>query len=569
MPRWPILLRVTNFLDLEVTDLLPWNQLSTPYKHALNQLRANALPSQYGIFSYLKWMYDRGTVDATGLPWLLRTSPQPPDVVANVEQNIYALLVEKDIISLQHNQWLNDNVINFVLNRLVHFQDSRTYTGKLTYLYDTRFYPANLAQDPIVLSRISKQTRAPLRPYTESQRRGGGLFYQNENVLDPSNYKFVFIPRHNNSDHWQFVLLVPGLRRMYFGDPYGVGLDSPLLTRGIAGTVLDQVEQFIEVYERSHERRGVHPPWTRQSFFPRKVQEDSSSCGLFVLLVPFLLIQLSMLRPSCDEQLTIEFVRNFVRGMQMGIGPNAKKMRNWVMFSIATNQIVPNGKQVATRSIPALGQPILVDDGPIAQDICIICMEELSADNEESPLVINLNRNCTHQLHRDCAQRLIENQRQNPHFPSSVEMFNQQLHPLAACPACKRGGGWAYATTRQLLERSMLGWRRKVMIGVPSSVPGSAGQSQREATFTWRHQYCSLRVNGSAAAHASVIYGQRDEGFVLNMVDNYRATTCDWVAVTNRDEWNKHCIAAQCPDYICLPTGTQIFNTSDDIGSTE
>jgi hypothetical protein len=85
--------------------------------------------------------------------------------------------------------------------------------------------------------------------------------------------------------------------------------------------------------------------------------------------------------------------------MRFENSPNAAKMRNWVMFALATNQIVPNRKQVATRSMPALGQPIPVDNGPIEQDICIICMEDVSANNVENPLIINLNRNCTHKLH--------------------------------------------------------------------------------------------------------------------------------------------------------------------------
>jgi hypothetical protein len=207
MPRWPISLHVPNLLGLDISNLMPWNQLSTRYTAAVNQLRSCAERSQERVFTYLNRLYDSQMVHRSGLPWLLDTAPQPPHVVANVEQNIYSLLVEKDLRSLQGEEWLNDNVINFVLNRLVHFQASCPCTGKFTYLYDTRFYPAYLARDPMIISRISQQTRAPLRPFTESQRRGGGLFYQNENILDPATYKFVFLPRHDGTTHWQFVLL--------------------------------------------------------------------------------------------------------------------------------------------------------------------------------------------------------------------------------------------------------------------------------------------------------------------------------------------------------------------------
>jgi hypothetical protein len=307
-------------------------------------------------------MYGSLTVDPTGLPWLLTTAPQPPDVVANVEQNIYNILEEKDIFSLYNKEWLNGNVINFVLDRLVHLQTSQMYTCKLIYLYDTRFSPANLAQDPIQLSRISRHSLSPIRPYTKSQRRGGGALYQNENVLDPSMYKLVFLPRHNGTVHWQFVLLVPGLRRVYFGDSYGITSESPGLTRGFVGSVLDQVEKFIEMYVRHHGRRWVNQRWTRHWFFHREVQDDSCSCGLFLLPVPFLLIQLLILCPSCGEQSLIEHVRNVAVDMRFGNSPNAEKMQNWVMFALATNQIVPNGNQVATRSMPALGQPIPVYD---------------------------------------------------------------------------------------------------------------------------------------------------------------------------------------------------------------
>jgi hypothetical protein len=276
-----------------------------------------------------------------------------------------------------------------------------------------------------------------------------------------------------------------------------------------------------------------------------------------VLLVPFLLIQLSILRPSCNEQQLIDHVRNFILGMQMGNSPNARKMRNWVMFVIATNQIVPNGKQVTTRSIPSLGQPILVEDGPIDHDNCVVCQEELCADNEENPLVINLNRNCIHKLHLKCAQRYIQDNKQSPRFEGDV--FNTHLHPLAACMICMRGGGWAYATTHQLLESNLFGWRRELMIRVPrASVGGSATPQVREASSTWSHQYLSLRVNNRESQQASVNYGERTKEFTLNASMGYTETSTDWIPVTDREEWNRFCIAAKRPDYICLPTGNAI-----------
>jgi hypothetical protein len=272
-----------------------------------------------------------------------------------------------------------------------------------------------------------------------------------------------------------------------------------------------------------------------------------------VLLVPFLLIQLSILRPSCDELSLIDYVRNVADGMQFGNSQNASKMRNWVMFVLATNQIVPNGKQVASRSIPALGQPIPVDGAPIVPDTCIICLEELRADNRENPLVINLNRNCTHKLHLDCAQRLIQNNLQHQNFPGASEMFNQQLHLLAACLVCMRGGGWAFASTRQLVERNTLGWRRKTMIRNPEG-----RREITEAGNAWRHRYLLFTVNGNETGRASVNFGEGGNRFVINAHGGYSVVSNDWIVVRNRDQWNKYCIVAKSPEHICLPTGNQL-----------
>jgi hypothetical protein len=137
-------------------------------------------------------------------------------------------------------------------------------------------------------------------------------------------------------------------------------------------------------------------------------------------------------------------------------------------------------------------------------------MEEVSANNVENPLIINLNRNCTHKLHLDCAKRLIRNNLRNPNYPRETEMFNQQLHPLAACPSCMRGGGLAYATTRHLVEKNIIGWRLKVMIRVP-------GQREIvEARCEWSHYYVSFRVDDNETGRdndvgqADVNFGERD-----------------------------------------------------------
>ena len=301
--NWPTSLHVENFRHLEIVDLVPWNQLPLGYAIAANDLREQAGLGGNGVFVYFTRIYASQIVDPTILSWLLESAPQKPDVVANVEQNIYNLLVERDIASLQDGNWLNDNVINFMLDRLVHFQASRSYTGRLTYMYDTRFLPVVLWPEPMLQGRISKQSRLYLRPYTEAQSRGGGSYYQDENILDAQKYKFVFIPCHDGSMHWQFVVLVPRLKIIFFGDPYGLAEDSPELTSGTshAANVLNRVEEFVTMCERHHNPRRAQQPWQRRSFYTYCVQFDGKSCGLFGVLVPYLLIHLSILRPSCDE----------------------------------------------------------------------------------------------------------------------------------------------------------------------------------------------------------------------------------------------------------------------------
>jgi hypothetical protein len=139
-----------------------------------------------------------------------------------------------------------------------------------------------------------------------------------------------------------------------------------------------------------------------------------------------------------------------------------------------------------------------------------------------------------------------------------MEMFNQQLHPLAACPVWMRGGGFTCAATRQLVERNMIGWRRKVMIRVP-------GQREIvEAHYELSHPYLSFRLDDNETGRANdtgqadVNFGERDNPFMLNFNGGYAVVSSDSVAVRNRDQWNKCCILARSLDYICLPTGNQL-----------
>ncbi len=97
------------------------------------------------------------------------------------------------------------------------------------------------------------------------------------------------------------------------------------------------------------------------------------------------------------------------------------------------------------------------------------------------------------------------------------------------------------------------------MIRVPrASVGGSVTSQTREASSTWSHQYLSFRVNGRESQDACVNYGERTEEFTLNASMGYTQTSTDWIPVTEREEWNRFCIAAKRPDYICLPTGNAI-----------
>jgi hypothetical protein len=89
---------------------------------------------------------------------------------------------------------------------------------------------------------------------------------------------------HDGSMHWQFVILVPGVRTIFFGDPFGLGLDSPMLTRGTAANVLNRVEEFIIMCERHHhQQRRAHQLWRKQSFFPtRSLREKRGLDGFSV-----------------------------------------------------------------------------------------------------------------------------------------------------------------------------------------------------------------------------------------------------------------------------------------------
>jgi hypothetical protein len=105
-----------------------------------------------------------------------------------------------------------------------------------------------------------------------------------------------------------------------------------------------------------------------------------------------------------------------------------------------------------------------------------------------------------------------------------------------------RGGGLAYATTRQLVERNMIGWRQKVMIRAP-------GQREIvEARYEWSHHYVSFRVDDNETGRdnytgqADVTFGERNNPFMLNSDGGYAVVSSDWVAVRNRDQWKKCCI---------------------------
>jgi hypothetical protein len=99
------------------------------------------------------------------------------------------------------------------------------------------------------------------------------------------------------------------------------------------------------------------PVVAKTAIFSNSVQFDSSSCGLFVVLVPYLLIYLSILRPSCNELQLINFVRHFIHGMHMGQSPNARKICSWLMFAIATNWFVPNRNIEQLDQFHPLGKP--------------------------------------------------------------------------------------------------------------------------------------------------------------------------------------------------------------------
>jgi hypothetical protein len=65
-----------------------------------------------------------------------------------------------------------------------------------------------------------------------------------------------------------------------------------------------------------------------------------------------------------------------------------------------------------------------------------------------------------------------------------------------------------------------------------------------------------FRLDGQEAAQGHVNYDvQEDINYTLNRLGGYHVASSTWVIVRDRDEWNMCCIKAQCPEYICFPTG--------------
>jgi hypothetical protein len=57
----------------------------------------------------------------------------------------------------------------------------------------------------------------------------------------------------------------------------------------------------------------------KNAISPTNVQFGTPSCGLFEVLILYLLIHLSIVRPSCDDLQLIDCVRNVIHGMHMGL----------------------------------------------------------------------------------------------------------------------------------------------------------------------------------------------------------------------------------------------------------
>jgi hypothetical protein len=73
---------------------------SSSFHLCRTQLRSLAGSRKDGVFTYLTRLYASQTAYRSRLPWLLEIAPQPPDVVANVEQNIYNLLDKRQCYQL-------------------------------------------------------------------------------------------------------------------------------------------------------------------------------------------------------------------------------------------------------------------------------------------------------------------------------------------------------------------------------------------------------------------------------------------------------------------------------------
>jgi hypothetical protein len=69
-------------------------------------------------------------------------------------------------------------------------------------------------------------------------------------------------------------------------------------------------------------------------------------------------------------------------------------------------------------------------------------------------------------------------------------------------------------------------------------------------------QVCIFRLDSQEAAQDQTNYDmQEDKNYTLNRLGGYHVTSSTWVRVRDRDKWNMWCIKAQCPEYICFPTG--------------
>jgi len=272
-----------------------------------------------------------------------------------------------DLLGMKSDRWMNDIILNRFLAILSVYQHPGTYFFH-SYFFEALLPAKNEKVDcdwePFKSKYDFRKVQRYIKGFVELPDKRSFRQVNQVNLFENDGIERIFIPINERDSHWLSIVVSLNDKVIYILDSLGYSAQDSKRCKQLHlyGNAIAQFLRDMYRYQHKNESGEHEVSWVNRPLFGQHVQEDSTSCGVFVCFSAYLTMIAGLIRCSADNLQsddTDTTQQTFLHGFKEA-SSHIDKVREWILLCVIENRLL-----VGTVYPP---------DGAI----CSMCQENLS-----------------------------------------------------------------------------------------------------------------------------------------------------------------------------------------------